>query len=77
MTQPTTATTAAGTTSVGTAAVPRFVCPVAYQDFPLELLLRELQIGGEAGHLRVPVRKQGENKVKRSNRWLADGANTI
>ena len=32
------ATTVPGTTSVGTAAIRRWLVPVAYQDFPLELL---------------------------------------
>lgn len=36
------ATTAAGTTSVGTAAITRFLRPVAYQGFPLDLLPHEL-----------------------------------
>jgi NADP-dependent aldehyde dehydrogenase len=45
------ATTAAGTTSVGTAAIRRFVRPVAYQDFPGEQLpppLREENVWGIA-----------------------------
>lgn len=39
------ATTAPGTTSVGTAAIARFVRPVAYQGFPASLLPAEL-VGG-------------------------------
>ncbi|GAA0492612.1 aldehyde dehydrogenase (NADP(+)) [Microbacterium aurantiacum] len=37
------ATTAAGTTSVGTSAIERFVRPVAYQGFPAHLLPAELR----------------------------------
>jgi NADP-dependent aldehyde dehydrogenase len=39
------ATTVPGTTSVGTAAIRRWLVPVAYQDFPPELLPEELQPG--------------------------------
>lgn len=37
------ATTASGTTSVGTAAITRFLRPVAYQNFPADLLPAELR----------------------------------
>lgn len=40
------ATTVPGSTSVGTAAVLRFLRPVAYQDFPKVLLPPELRTGG-------------------------------
>ncbi len=45
------ATTAAGSTSVGTAAIERFQRPVAFQNFPQHLLPAELQ---EANPIAVP-----------------------
>jgi NADP-dependent aldehyde dehydrogenase len=51
------ATTAAGTTSVGTSAIRRFVRPVAYQGFPDELLPPELQ---ESNPLGLRRRVDGE-----------------
>jgi NADP-dependent aldehyde dehydrogenase len=43
------ATTASGTTSVGTAAIRRFLRPVAFQDFPQHRLPAELQDQGPQG----------------------------
>ncbi len=43
------ATTAPGTTSVGTAAITRFLRPVAYQGFPESLLPAALQDGNPLG----------------------------
>lgn len=48
------ATTAPGTTSVGTAAIERFLRPVAFQNFPQHLLPQELR---DDNPLRVPQRK--------------------
>ena len=50
------ATTAIGTTSVGTAAIERFVRPVAFQNVPDALLPPELQ---EANPLGIPRRVDG------------------
>ena len=50
------ATTSAGSTSVGTAAITRFLRPVAYQNFPQHLLPEALQ---DANPLRVPQRING------------------
>jgi NADP-dependent aldehyde dehydrogenase len=50
------ATTAVGTTSVGTAAIERFLRPVAYQDLPESLLPEPLQ---DANPWRVPQRIDG------------------
>ncbi|MHC4852242.1 MAG: aldehyde dehydrogenase (NADP(+)) [Planctomycetota bacterium] len=47
------ATTAPQTTSVGSAAIQRFLRPVCYQDFPQELLPRELRDDNRAGILRL------------------------
>lgn len=47
------ATTAPGTTSVGTAAVERFLRPVAYQNFPQHLLPAELRDGNPDGFPRL------------------------
>lgn len=47
------ATTDARWTSVGTAAVKRFVRPVCYQDFPQELLPVALRNENEAGRVRL------------------------
>jgi NADP-dependent aldehyde dehydrogenase len=46
------ATTASGTTSVGTRAIARFVRPVAYQDMPERLLPEELRDEGPQGLAR-------------------------
>jgi 2,5-dioxopentanoate dehydrogenase len=46
------ATTAAGTTSVGTGAIRRFVRPVCLQDYPAELLPEELRDENPRGILR-------------------------
>ncbi|HVS63800.1 MAG TPA: aldehyde dehydrogenase (NADP(+)) [Thermoanaerobaculia bacterium] len=46
------ATTASGTTSVGTRAISRFMRPVAYQDTPEHLLPEELRDEGPAGLVR-------------------------
>jgi NADP-dependent aldehyde dehydrogenase len=43
------ASTDAGSTSVGTAAILRFVRPVCYQDFPDAVLPRELRRRNETG----------------------------
>lgn len=51
------ATTAAGTTSVGTAAIGRFLRPVAYQGFPDALLPDELQ---ESNPLNIPRMVDGK-----------------
>ena len=50
------ATTAVGTTSVGTAAIERFLRPVAYQDLPEALLPEPLQ---DANPWHVPQRVDG------------------
>ena len=50
------ATTAVGTTSVGTAAIERFLRPVAYQDLPEALLPEPLQT---ANPWRIPQRIDG------------------
>ncbi|WP_140416446.1 aldehyde dehydrogenase family protein, partial [Arthrobacter globiformis] len=50
------ATTAAGSTSVGTAAIERFLRPVAYQGFPQHLLPEALR---EDNTLRVPQMVDG------------------
>lgn len=50
------ATTAVGTTSVGTAAIERFLRPVAYQDLPESLLPEPLQ---DANPWQVPQRIDG------------------
>jgi len=50
------ATTAAATTSVGTAAISRFLRPVAYQGFPASLLPTTLT---DANVLRIPRRVDG------------------
>ncbi|MDR6167684.1 acyl-CoA reductase-like NAD-dependent aldehyde dehydrogenase [Microbacterium paludicola] len=50
------ATTAVGTTSVGTAAITRFLRPVAYQNVPDALLPAALQ---EANPLGIPRRVDG------------------
>jgi NADP-dependent aldehyde dehydrogenase len=50
------ATTAVGTTSVGTAAIERFLRPVAYQDLPESLLPQPLQ---DANPWSVPQRIDG------------------
>jgi NADP-dependent aldehyde dehydrogenase len=50
------ATTAVGTTSVGTAAIERFLRPVAYQDLPQSLLPEPLQ---DANPWSVPQRIDG------------------
>ena len=50
------ATTAAGTTSVGTAAMERFLRPVAYQDLPQSLLPEPLQ---DANPWSLPQRVDG------------------
>jgi NADP-dependent aldehyde dehydrogenase len=47
------ATTAVGTTSVGTAAITRFLRPVAYQDFPESALPEALQEGNPLGLPRI------------------------
>ena len=47
------ATTDSRTTSVGTAAIDRFVRPVCYQDFPQSMLPLELQDDNVAGILRL------------------------
>jgi len=47
------ATTDSRSTSVGTAAINRFVRPVAYQNFPPSLLPRELQDGNPRGLWRL------------------------
>ena len=47
------ATTAAGSTSVGTAAIARFARPVSYQSFPEELLPVELRNANERGIWRL------------------------
>ena len=46
------ATTASGTTSVGTAAIQRFMRPVAYQDAPQSVLPTELQDTNNRGIMR-------------------------
>ncbi len=51
------ATTAAGTTSVGTAAITRFLRPVAYQGFPQGLLPDELT---DAPQTSIPRRVDGQ-----------------
>lgn len=51
------ATTAAGTTSVGTAAIGRFLRPVAYQGFPDQLLPEALR---EANPLQLPRMVDGK-----------------
>lgn len=51
------ATTAPGSTSVGTAAIERFLRPVAYQNFPQHLLPQELQ---EDNPLAVPRLVDGQ-----------------
>jgi alpha-ketoglutaric semialdehyde dehydrogenase len=53
-------TTDARTTSVGTAAVYRFVRPVAYQDFPQEALPAELKDGNPRGIWRLVEGKWGK-----------------
>ena len=50
------ATTAVGTTSVGTAAITRFLRPVAYQNLPDALLPAALQ---DANPLGIPRRVDG------------------
>ena len=50
------ATTAVGTTSVGTAAIERFLRPVAYQDLPESLLPEPLQ---DANPWSIPQRIDG------------------
>ncbi len=47
------ATTDARTTSVGTAAIERFVRPICYQDFPAEALPEELRDGNPRGIWRL------------------------
>ena len=47
------ATTDARTTSVGTAAIERFVRPLCYQDFPKEALPEELRDGNPRGIWRL------------------------
>ena len=54
------ATTAPGTTSVGTAAISRFVRPVAYQGVPDALLPAELQ---ESNPLQVAQRVNGSTRA--------------
>ncbi|WP_426986176.1 aldehyde dehydrogenase (NADP(+)) [Pseudarthrobacter sp. Y6] len=54
------ATTAAGSTSVGTAAIERFLRPVAYQGFPQHLLPEALR--GD-NPLRVPRRVDGRREA--------------
>jgi NADP-dependent aldehyde dehydrogenase len=53
------ATTAVGTTSVGTAAIERFLRPVAYQDLPESLLPEPLQ---DANPWQVPQRIDGAQR---------------
>jgi NADP-dependent aldehyde dehydrogenase len=52
------ATTAPGTTSVGTAAITRFLRPVAYQGFPQELLPGEL-----ADHPEAPLPRRIDGQL--------------
>ena len=51
------ATTSVGSTSVGTAAISRFLRPVAYQGFPQALLPEALQ---DANPLNVPQMVNGK-----------------
>ncbi|MGO1318821.1 MAG: aldehyde dehydrogenase (NADP(+)) [Galactobacter sp.] len=54
------ATTAVGSTSVGTAAITRFLRPVAYQDFPQSMLPADLATDNEWGAPRLVDGKRSE-----------------
>ena len=57
------ATTVPGTTSVGTAAIRRWLVPVAYQNFPAELL--------PPGLLQVPARRARSGRPRPASRRLS------
>ena len=53
--RPSPATTAPASTSVGTAAIRRWLVPVAYQDFPPELLPAELRLPAHVHRRELPL----------------------